>query len=65
MFFIFPDNSRGSSFEGLYDIWYCFIEWSSQIEVYMIFFHTYSYDRDIEIFADSFEHLFDGTLKFI
>jgi hypothetical protein len=64
MILVFPDNTRGSSFESFYDIGYWFVEWSSQIQMNMVFFHTHSDDGNVEFFADSFYYLFDGTLEF-
>lgn len=64
MILVFPDDSGGSSFESFYDVRYWFAQWSSQIQMNMIFFHTYSDDGNIEFFTYSFDDLFDGTLEF-
>jgi hypothetical protein len=65
MILVLPDDSRGSSFESFYNIGYWFGEWSSQIQMNMIFLHTHSYDGNIEFFTNSFDYLLDGTLEFI
>jgi hypothetical protein len=65
MILVFPDDTRGSSFESFYDIGYWFGEWSSQVQMNMIFFHTHSDDCNVELFTHSFDCVFDGTLEFI
>jgi hypothetical protein len=65
MIHIFPDDTGGSSFESFDDIGYWFGKGGSEVEVNMIFFHSHSYDGNIEFFTDSFDYLFDGTLEII
>lgn len=54
--FFYPEDSmRTSSFEEINDIGNWVNKWYTEIEMYMVFFHTAGYRCDVEFFTDSFD----------
>jgi len=63
--FFSEDLMRTSSFEKLDNIWNWMNKRNTEIYMYMIFFHAYSYWSNVEFLTDSFKYFLDFILKWL